>query len=347
MRLAWWRKTAPLTAAPTAASTPFRTLLPLLSSTALLGDRGALQRRMAGDGYLYFPGLLDVSALQVVRTAIGDVLQKGGWIKPGTDPLDAAACPPGLSENDDAYWAVYNEIQKLEAFHALAHHPALLDVMRHLIDEPILIHPLCICRIIFPGNMYVTGEPYTTPAHQDYPNSQGTTRFHAAWVPLGPCPAELGGLAVLRGSHRFGVLPMKPAFGPGQRVAIIGADMAKLAWHGGAYGAGDVLVFHSLTVHSATDNRTQRLRVSVDYRYQAASDEICEISMTPHGGHVTWEQVYSGWRSNSLQYYWEALNPNVVPLDYHLALPWLTDEEIGRLRGLRGWDVVRGFEPNS
>ena len=34
---------------------------------------------------------------------------------------------------------------------------------------------------------------YTTPAHQDYPNIQGTADVYTAWIPLMDCPAPTGG----------------------------------------------------------------------------------------------------------------------------------------------------------
>ena len=62
-----------------------------------------------------------------------------------------------------------------------------------------LPHPQKIARLWFP--QYTE---HTTPMHQDFvplPSSFSTYTF---WAPVGDCPLELGGLAVLPGSHKIG-----------------------------------------------------------------------------------------------------------------------------------------------
>ena len=71
-----------------------------------------------------------------------------------------------------------------------------------------LPHPLSIARLVFPGN-----EEWTTPAHQDYPNNQGTFELYACWMPLADCTMEEGNLSILRGSHKLGVAPLRVARG--------------------------------------------------------------------------------------------------------------------------------------
>ena len=87
-------------------------------------------------------------------------------------------------------------------------------------------------------------------------------------------------------------------------------------WHTTDYRAGDVLLFHSHLVHRALPNLTpDRMRLSVDYRYQARSRPIAASNLLPHTGQITWEEVYRGWRSTELQYYWERWPLAVQPYD--------------------------------
>jgi hypothetical protein len=58
-----------------------------------------------------------------------------------------------------------------------------------------------------------------------------------------------------------------------------------------------------------------RLRLSVDYRYQSPAAPICEPSLRPHMGELTWEDVYRDWPPSDLQYYWRRLSLTVVPYD--------------------------------
>jgi len=197
--------------------------------------------------------------------------------------------------------AVYNKLQCSEAFHALAQDPNLLSMLQSLFGEPVLAHPRNIARIIFPNNTL-----HTTPSHQDYIHVQGTEETYTAWIPLGDCPTNLGSLAVLAGSHRTGILPVHQAYGAGG----VGIDTESLTnrWVGGDFSIGDVIVFHSLTVHKALPNQSpNQIRLSVDYRYQPLSHPVSEDSLQPHHRQVDWPTVYECWKSDRYQYYWRNL----------------------------------------
>ena len=75
-------------------------------------------------------------------------------------------------------------------------------------------------------------------------------------------------------------------------------------WASASYRPGDVLVFHSLTVHWAPPNRGERLRLSCDYRYQLASDPVVEGSLLPHYWPTIpgWDVLTNGWSTTPLGY---------------------------------------------
>jgi hypothetical protein len=98
----------------------------------------------------------------------------------------------------------------------------------------------------------------------------------------------------------------------------LGVDVEDLGltWHTSDYRAGDVLVFHSHTVHKALPNITQdQIRISVDYRYQGVSGALVEDGLLPHYNRLSWDQIYQGWRRPELQYYWRDLPLITVPRD--------------------------------
>lgn len=239
--------------------------------------------RLAADGYLLLRGLLPAEAVLAVRAAVTGALAGVGWLADGTHPLDAVPGPgfqPEQAAITDEYFSGYEAVQRLQAFHELAHDPALVAMAAGLLGvEPgaVLVHPRKIFRASPPG------DALRTPAHQDHRLIQGTVDVLTMWIPLGDCPVQLGGLAVLAGSAGEGLRPIRPAPGVGG-VVIDGEDALEQdpRWRHAPMAAGDVLLFHALTVHEARPNRTDRLRLSVDFRYQRATDPVAEGSLKPH-----------------------------------------------------------------
>src|SRR5262245_16542802 len=176
----------------TNAGTPTE-LRPFTVSNDALDDDDELRVRMAREGYLFFRGLIDPEATLEVRREILTLCAAAGWLADGTDLMEGIAAP-GVAyvEPEPGFMVVYNQVMKNEPFHSLAHAPGLLAMLRTLFGEAALAHPRNIARIIFPQNTQ-----FTTPSHQDYIHIQGTEETYTAWIPLGDCPAALGGLIVL------------------------------------------------------------------------------------------------------------------------------------------------------
>ncbi len=285
--------------------------LPMRASNDLLGDADALRDRMEVDSYLYFRELIDPATILELRTKMLEVLADHRWIYTQHYFMKALSIIPPQKEGEAEWLRTYRDVQHVEALHALAHHPALVEAMRQVVGDTAFPHPLKIARLAFPNNFEVA-----TPPHQDYPNNQGTQNLTAAWIPVGDCPKELGGLAVLRGSHRFGVLPLDHHPGAGNRQAVVPAEMLEeLRWVTTDFTAGDVLVFASTTVHASLNNATDSIRVSVDFRYQNEGEPLTPLVLEPHFQLSTWDEIYEGWSSTEHQYYWRDLDYEVVPFD--------------------------------
>jgi hypothetical protein len=285
--------------------------LEMRSSADLIGDRTALRERLATDSYLYLPAVIDPAKVIALRRRILEVLADRGWIYKGDFLMSAFSIIPPLKEGEAEWLAGYDAVQHLEEFHTLAHDPALVSVMRDVVGDHAFPHPLKIVRLAFPNNFEVA-----TPPHQDYPNNQGTPNLTASWIPVGDCPRTLGGLAVLRGSHQAGVLPLDHHPGAGNRQAIIPPELLEeLRWVTTDFEAGDILLFPSTTVHASMNNATDSLRVSVDFRYQDEGEALTPLVLEPHFQQSTWDEIYAGWSSTELQYYWRDLDYEVVPFE--------------------------------
>lgn len=276
-----------------------------VDSTPLLGQSEALHRRAQEEGYLFFRKLLPEEHVLEVRRDICGVLQQHGWLDSGTDPMDAITTQQPVIEGQEEFEPVYDDVQKTESFHALAHEPAIIQVLDAVFQEPTLPHPRNIARLIFPQ-----ATKFSTPPHQDYIFIQGTPHVWTAWTPLGDCPQELGVLAIMPGTQKE-LLPVEPMLGAGGHG--IADRHLQGEWHCQGLACGDVLMFHSMVVHRGLHNVTEnKMRLSVDYRYQGQSQEICVESLEPHHGHLKWPEVYHGWKSKQFQYYWRDVDLNLV-----------------------------------
>jgi hypothetical protein len=287
---------------------------PFLDSTDALQDGPELRRRMERDGYLFIRGLVPAPALEALRLQMLAIARQGGWVQEGTPLPDAIADLRGFSlEPEPAYMQVYRPMYLLPEFHALQHHPSLMEFLGRLLDGPALPHPRIIGRIIFPQK-----EAFTSPAHQDFIPIQGTPDTYTAWIPLSALPPEMGGLEVAEGAHRQGVYEFRPALGAGGLEIL---EPFEGRWRGGPFAQGDALFFHSLTPHRGAPNSSRALRLSLDARYQRADQPIAPGSLQPHSPPMSWEEIYAGWPSaaDGLKYYWKKTALEIKPYDntYH------------------------------
>jgi ectoine hydroxylase-related dioxygenase (phytanoyl-CoA dioxygenase family) len=273
-----------------------------------------LQNEISSKGYVLIRGLLPQEAVSSVLGDVTKVLSAAGWLLPGDDPQErkadtGAAC----GDPDPTFKRVYQEVFNLESFHALPHQPTLREVMKMLVGDQPFVHPKPIGRLIFPHC-----ERLVTHAHQDYEFMGGDPEFFTVWIPLHDCPIDVGPLTILEGSHRFGVQHHAreklhvPEIPTGE---ALGAE-----WVGGHVNAGDVLIFHSLTVHAASPNLSDKLRISLDCRFQDARRVLNPSNLVFAGeSGKSWEKTYAGWHSDDLRFYWKTIPLTLKPSKAELA----------------------------
>jgi hypothetical protein len=240
-------------------------------------DAARLRSQMAAHGHLFFRGLLPRESVLEARAEALALCREAGWIDPEAGPLEArwSGRAPTPSDADPEWLAFYGRWVGATVFNSLPEHPAVVAVAEKLLHNTVLVHPRKIGRIGFPQN-----EGHQTPVHQDFFHVRGTAETYTAWVPLGDCPQRLGCLAIAEATHRLGFREHRSSAGPGGWSVKAGADAT---WRSQDFAAGDVLIFHSLTMHQALPNRTNdQVRVSLDNRYQRAGDEIDPGALKPH-----------------------------------------------------------------
>lgn len=261
------------------------------SSVLDLGGEEGL-RRLVGDGYLFLRGVLPVGDVAEVEAAVGGaVADTPGWMAPGTDPADWRAGPAAAAEgyDDPDFLAMYRRVQSLQVFHELAHHRRIVSAVSGLLGGEVFAHANHVARVVGPADRVPP-----TRNHQDWRPVQGTADTLTVWVPLADIPLEMGGLRVLEGSHRLGVLPLDPELG------TIRIDDGDPRWRTASYRRGDALIFHSLTVHGALPNTTGALRRSCEFRYQRISDPAVPSTVrNPHWHPAIpdWPELTRDWTS--------------------------------------------------
>lgn len=282
---------------------------PFQDSSQYIDKPDALRLQFSEQGYLYLKGLLPGDELLALREEIAAICAAEAWLRADTAPTDLRAYVKPVVEGEDGYFQVYDKIQQLESFHALAHQAPILSLMQQLLGKRCFPHPLAVARLMFPFNT-----PWSTPPHQDYPNNQGTEDLFACWMPLGDCPIEQGPLAICPGSHKRGLLPLKYALGAGHRQ-VYDPEQEDFDWVSGPMDVGDVLIFHSLTVHRSLPNQSSQLRLSADFRYQRDGDPLVQQSLEPHFQRTSWDDIYASWQTKKLQYYWRQHDYQLVEWD--------------------------------
>jgi hypothetical protein len=269
----------------------------LVDATAHLSDPAALRACLREHSYLLVRSLIPPAVLGELQDAVFATLVADGWTDEDLLPVEPVAMP-----GEDAYWRVYTDLLCIEALHRLAHHPVLVDLVRAVVGEAVVVHPRKIPRVAVRHDL---APSKTTPAHQDHPYTQGGVDGLTVWVPLTPASRTRGALAVLEGSASTGIRPVRVG---GEDYPCVPADLgggearpaeAAGVWRTTDFSPGDVLVFHALTVHAALPNTSPTARVSVDFRYRGISQPIGLTETWPpfHPFLGWWDELTRGWAS--------------------------------------------------
>jgi ectoine hydroxylase-related dioxygenase (phytanoyl-CoA dioxygenase family) len=299
--------------APTSKTIPCE---PYQDSTALLDSPQGLRDQLEREGYLFLRSLLPKDAVLEVRRDFTALLASNGLLRFGTDPMDALADPD--AEELHPEWSnmdVCAQFTRLESFNTISHHPAIINLLERIFGETPLPHGRLNSRLKFPK-----AEADSAQSHQDYLYIQGSKRTVTCWFPVGDCPQEIGGLAVIRGSNHAGLLPTR-WIDSAQRIREVILEDPNPVWTQGDFALGDVLIFTCMTVHRGLPNSSDRVRMSCDFRYQPLSEPVTARSLRPVIPDLAWEEVYRDWKSDRYQYYWKKMGPTIVEHDPEVALP--------------------------
>ena len=219
----------------------------------LLDDHDALQRFYDENGYLFFRRVFNLDSVARARDEMLAVAADHFGLVEKGDPTARWTGKPleGWSEESPVFSGISMR---------LIEHPDNLVILGKILGEPACIVPTVQYRLYPPGGP-------VTMIHQDGFYSPGIQDYRPVWVPLVPCPREVGGLMVAIGQNKHGYFHnlAKPTPFPIPE-GVIDAD----SWATIDYEPGDILIVHPCSPHGGTPNTSNRLRVTLDTRVQSA-----------------------------------------------------------------------------
>ena len=221
----------------------------------LLDDFDALQDFYKKNGYLFFRAVLDPQSVSEARDAMLAVAaDRFGLVEKG-DPAARWTGKPHVAQSEE--FPEFGGISK-----RLISYPANQQLLARILGKKPSMVPMVQYRL-YPPNGPVT------MVHQDGFYSPGIQDYAPLWIPLVPCPREVGGLMIAIGQNQRGYFHnlAKPNPFP-VADGVIDPD----SWATIDYEPGDLLVVHPYTPHCGAPNRSDRLRVSFDTRVQSAEN---------------------------------------------------------------------------
>ena len=255
----------------------------LATSNDIVDDFEALRERMRRDGYLLVRGLVDPALANDAGREARAALCAAGW-------APTAAHAPDW--NDPGY----RGFALSEAVNRLPYEPGPQHLMHLLMGAGAFVYPLKVPRAVYPDRL--NADHKGRFVHQDY-GVIGKQDLFTMWFPLEDIPLELGPLGIRPGSSREGwAAPRR-----------LGRDAP--GWLSTRFEPGDALVFHCLTWHAALPNTTDRMRLSVDVRWQLADDPApSRLVYGPGGRHATGGGELL-WRLFGHTAWWRPIPPGV------------------------------------
>ena len=258
-------------------------LAEMIDSTGLLEDPARLRERMQENGYLFLPRLVDADRATAVKREIMAILRERFIIEEDGSPDPAWSGGPQPTEAE--YMTVYDSIVRLPSFRGLAESPEVLNLLEAVCESPVQVWEQQLIRLVYPDPEAEAAQGIG--AHQDGDPKLGykAGRFYTCWISLMEIDAEVGGLAVAPGSHRLGLLQSAGTVASSTKQqgskAGYGLDPSQLSWATGDFAPGSAVIFHCRTAHRGLPNRSDRIRLSCDFRYQPIKDTASWLAHTP------------------------------------------------------------------
>lgn len=242
---------------------------------AMRQDRQALWDRLNRDGYLFIRQAIDPQIVLEFRRYYFTALAPSGLTKSGSNPLDGVAAETDCDQAA-AREVLFGHIVPGKLYEQFCNQPALRGLFEWLFAASVHLHKRKLIR------HSRVGESWVTSAHYDLVYlREGTDNLLSAWIPLGDCPVERGGLIYLEQSHK--PIKARDQLEAGKlRAQHITYNLPALAeefdtrWLIADYEAGDLVIHSPFMVHASLNNTDPNgiMRLSTDIRYQPLEEQV-------------------------------------------------------------------------
>ncbi len=250
-------------------------------------DSGAIKQKYESDGYVVLRRFLPpslVSGMKQAASRIVDTMARRRFQAGRTseafknEPLESRFIKLYEEDQNNAPTEFSNELHTDDFFDVLFY-PPLLNLAEAVLGHEIRIAPGYFLRPkAFPDDRF------RSMWHQDtaylYLGNQGFKRTDFdgirtmnVWTPIVPVNRENGCMQFIPGTHRNGMADHIPQ--PPYNYLEIDPKVLHPALQSGpvvdvVLNPGDAVLFNTLLFHQGQDNRSGRVRWSMDFRYQDA-----------------------------------------------------------------------------
>ncbi len=181
--------------------------------------------------------------------------------------------------------ALYEVFPALPPVIALIHHPFIRETIAAAGVKDAVAGTLPLIRLDRPGD-----QRFATPAHQDSWYSLLSPNAVTLWTPLCRMTPDLGELRIVPGSHARGLCAFKP-YEAGHEWFETAEPVAEAALVPVTVGHDELLVFNQSLIHKSGVNRSDRVRISVQLRYNdLATAQTMTSTYTPSLSRYVLEQ---------------------------------------------------------
>jgi hypothetical protein len=241
----------------------------LEDSNGFLQDELRFRERFNKDGYLLLRNVLDKEKISKVRSDIIAILRNDGVIAEGSGDE-----PVWSGENVADFLEIHTKIHSLKSFDEMRTHLSLTGLMEKLYGCPVYVWMNVDVRTHTPKMSPIT------IIHQDYQVFYRGGRFSIAWIPLMDMDATVGGVDIAPGSHetvtKKDYVYTKDKYYTENAGALLPLTVEEKCgeFMHTTSNSGDVLMIHDKVAHRSRLNTSNKLRISMDVRFQPKESVI-------------------------------------------------------------------------